>query len=85
MAVAQDPSLRISISHGCSPLKKKKRKERKKIFAGSSLAAQQVKDPALSLLWFGSVLWYGFSPWPQEILHALGMAPPKKEEKILAE
>ena len=25
--------------------------------------AQWVKDPALSLLWFGSLLWYRFHPW----------------------
>ena len=25
---------------------------------------QQVKDPALSLLQHGSLLWHGFSPWP---------------------
>ena len=26
--------------------------------------AQQVKDPALSLLWLGLLLWHGFVPWP---------------------
>ena len=26
--------------------------------------AQQVKDPALSLLGLGSLLWCGFHPWP---------------------
>ena len=26
--------------------------------------AQQVKDPALSLLWLGSLLRRGFNPWP---------------------
>lgn len=25
--------------------------------------AHQVKDPALSLLWCGSLLWHGFDPW----------------------
>ena len=29
----------------------------------SSLLAQWVKDPALSLLWFGLPLWHEFSPW----------------------
>ena len=24
----------------------------------------QVKDPALSLLWLGWLLWYRFNPWP---------------------
>ena len=27
--------------------------------------AQQVQDPALSLLWLGSLRWCRFSPWPQ--------------------
>ena len=26
--------------------------------------AQQVKDPALSLLWLRSLLWREFDPWP---------------------
>ena len=26
--------------------------------------AQEVKDPALSLQWLGSLLWPGFDPWP---------------------
>ena len=30
----------------------------------SSLVAQQVKDLALSLLWYWLLLWYGFDPWP---------------------
>ena len=25
--------------------------------------AQQVKDLALSLLWLGALLWFGFRPW----------------------
>ena len=29
-----------------------------------SLVVRQVKDPALSLQRFGSLLWRGFSPWP---------------------
>ena len=29
-----------------------------------------VKDPALSLLWLGSLLWRQFDPWPQKPLHA---------------
>ena len=42
---------------------------------GSSLVAQQTKDPALSLLW------YRFNPWPQELPHVLGMAKKKKKKK----
>ena len=32
---------------------------------GSSLGAQRVKDPVLSLQWLGLLLWQGFSPWPR--------------------
>ena len=31
----------------------------------SSLVVQQVKDPALSLLWLWSLLWWGFNPRPR--------------------
>ena len=31
---------------------------------GSSLVAQWVKDPVLSLLWPESLLWCRFNPWP---------------------
>ena len=30
----------------------------------SSLVAQRVKDPRLSLLWLRSLQWHGFDPWP---------------------
>ena len=29
-------------------------------FCGSTA----IKNPALPLLWFGSLLWHGFDPWP---------------------
>ena len=29
----------------------------------SSLVEEQVKDPASSLLWLGSLLWHKFHPW----------------------
>ena len=34
--------------------------------------AQQVKDLALLLLWFGSLLWCMFNPWPRNfcMLHS---------------
>ena len=35
-----------------------------KTWWGSSLVAQLVKDPALSLLWLGLLLWRGFSSCP---------------------
>ena len=31
----------------------------------SSPLAQQVKDPTLSLLWLGSLLWHSFNSWPE--------------------
>ena len=41
-----------------------------------SLVAQQVKDPAWSLLWLRSLLWYGFDPYPGNI--SMPRAQPKK-------
>ena len=40
--------------------------------------AQQVKEPVLSLLLFGLLLWCRFDPWPR-ILNALGMAEKKRK------
>ena len=37
-------------------------------------AGLAVKDPALSLLWFGSLLWHGFNPWPRNF-HVLWEQP----------
>ena len=48
---------------------------------GSSLMAQQVKDPVLSLLWFESLLWGWFHPWPRNFL--MPWAQPKKREGAL--
>ena len=42
-----------------------------------SLMAQQVKDPALSLLFLVSLVWCGFDPWPGELLHASGTVKKK--------
>ena len=28
------------------------------------MAQKKIKDPALSLQQFGSLLWHGFNPWP---------------------
>lgn len=36
--------------------------------------ALQVKDSVLSLQQPGLLPWCGFSPWPQELLHAMGVA-----------
>ena len=56
----------------------------------SSLVAQHVKDPALSLLWLGLLLWLGFlcQVWSltQELPHPMGVAKKtyffKKDQKI---
>ena len=40
---------------------------------------QWVKDPALSPLWLGSLLWHGFHPLVPELLHTEGMAKREKE------
>ena len=37
-----------------------------------------VKDPVSLLHWLWLLLWHGFSPWPGELLHAVGVA---KQEK----
>ena len=42
------------------------------------MVVQWGKDPALSLQWPRSLLWYGFDPWPQECPHAVGTANNKK-------
>lgn len=42
---------------------------------------QQVKDPALPLQQFGSLLWHGFNSWPGQLPHAAGVAKKKKKEK----
>ena len=39
--------------------------------------AQWVKDLALSLQRLGSLLWYGFDPWPR----SMPWMEPKKEKK----
>ena len=43
---------------------------------------QGVKEPALSLLQFGLLLWCKFNPWPWNFQpHATGMAGKKKKRK----
>ena len=49
--------------------------------AWSSLVAQPVKDPVLSLLWLKSLMWHRFNPWPQKLLHVGGTAKKKKKKK----
>ena len=41
------------------------------------LVAQQVKDPALTLLWLGLQLWHGCDPWPGNF--CMPQEWPKKE------
>ena len=38
----------------------------------SSLVVRWVKDLVMSLLW------HGFNPWPQKLLHTVGMPSPKR-------
>ena len=61
-----------------------KRQKKKKDFSKkenhqNSLVAQWVKEPALALLWLGSLLWHRFDPWARNF-PMLG-AWPKKEKK----
>ena len=44
---------------------------------GSSIEAQWVKYPALSLQWPGSLLWHEFNPWPRNF--HVGWAKLKKK------
>ena len=46
----------------------------------NSLVAQWVKDLALSLQQFRSLLWQRFGPW-SEFLHATGVLKKKKERE----
>ena len=46
---------------------------------GSSLAAQPVKDLALSLQQLRSLPWYGFNPWAGNF-HMLWVRPKKKKK-----
>ena len=57
---------------------------RKTILNRSSPVAQQVKDLALSLPWFGSLLWRGFSPWCGNF-HMPQVWPKKKIKDIKQE
>ena len=43
--------------------------------------AQQVKDPVLSLLWFGSGLWRGFDSWPGNFRTLQAQRGKKKKKK----
>ena len=42
--------------------------------------AQQVKNPALPLQWFESLLWPGDDPWPENF-HVPWVRPKKKKKK----
>ena len=52
-----------------------------KIETRGSLAAQWVKDLALSLQRLGSLLWCGFEPWPGNFPHGAGAAKKKKKRR----
>ena len=42
---------------------------------------QWVKDPVLSLLWLGSLVWCGFGPWPRNFC-VLQAWPKGKKKKM---
>ena len=44
--------------------------------------AQQVKGPALSLLWLRLLLWLGFDPWPRNFCMLQAGQKKKKKKKI---
>ena len=48
---------------------------------GSSLVAQWVKDPALSLLWLWLQLWHGFDPWPRNF--CMPQAQPERKNELI--
>ena len=48
----------------------------------SSLVAQWVKDPALSLPWLWSQLRLGFDPWPRKFCMLWWGAKKKKEKRV---
>ena len=48
----------------------------KQLKLGSSLVAQQVKDPVLPQLWCRLQLWHRFNPWPGNF-HMLQTGPKK--------
>ena len=48
----------------------------------SSLVAQWVRDPVLSLLWLESLPWHRFDPWPRELSHDEGQAKKKKARDL---
>ena len=47
----------------------------------SSLVAQQVKNPALSLLQLDSLLWHRFNPWPKNF-HIMWSWSKKKKKGL---
>ena len=49
--------------------------------SGVLLWLKGVKDLVLSLQWFGSLLRYGFHPWPRNFCMLRGGPPKKKKEK----
>ena len=45
------------------------------------LVAQQVRNPAFSLLWLRSLPWCGFDPCPWELPYSVAVAIKKKKKK----
>lgn len=47
----------------------------------NSQVGLEVKDLALLLLWLGSLLWQGFSPWPRNFCKPWAWAKKKTKQK----
>ena len=53
---------------------------KRKRISGMSLIVHQVKDPAFSLLWLGSLQWHQFYPWSRNF-HMPRVRPKEKTDK----
>ena len=53
----------------------------KRVLFQSALVAQQVKDPALSLLQIWLLPWQGFDPWPRDFCILQAQPKNKKQNK----
>ena len=53
-------------------------------YLGNSLVAQQLKDPALSLLRLKLLLWHGFDLWPRNFGMLWMQHPPQKKNMTIS-
>ena len=75
-ALIQPLAWELLYASGLAQKSKKKKKKRSR----APRVAQWIKDPVLSLLWYRSLLWHGFDPWPGNF-HLWWAQPKKKKEK----